>query len=87
MPAHFFRLETIDFIARCDGGMGIPVTWQPPVLVQRMRHQRHGLNAGGERGRARSNAHCNFQKVPAFHDIFPLAERASDAGKSFAAVR
>jgi hypothetical protein len=73
MPTHFFRLETIDFIARGDGEMGIRAGREPPAPGHRLRHQRRGLNTGGECRRARGNAKCNLQELPAFHDIFPRA--------------
>lgn len=73
VPIYFLRLETIDFIARGDSGMGIRAGREPSAPGHRLRHQRRGLNTGGECRGARSNAKCNLQEIPAFHDIFPRA--------------
>src|SRR5437016_4018657 len=72
-PAHFFGLEMIDFIPRCDGGMGIGVGGEPAILIERLRHQRCGLRARGKGGRAGGKSKGEFQKVPAFHDISSFA--------------
>ena len=54
-PAHFFGGETIDFIARGDGGLGIRIDGELCIFVQRLRHQRCGLRARNERGRTGCN--------------------------------
>lgn len=71
-PAHFLRLETIDFALVGDGRMGILIGGEPPIDAQRLRQQRRGLGGGGDRRGARNNPERDFQKIPAFHDIFPL---------------
>jgi hypothetical protein len=71
-PAHFLRLETIDFALVGDGRMGILIGGEPPIDAQRLRRQRRGLGGGGDRRGARNNPERDFQKIPAFHDIFPL---------------
>jgi hypothetical protein len=83
VPAHFLRLEAIDFIPGSDGGMGIPAGREPLIPGQRLRPQRCGLNIGGECRRACCNAKRNLQEIPAFHDILPLAGWR-DASGSFA---
>jgi hypothetical protein len=49
--------------------------------LQWLRHQRRGLRAGGKRGHAHSGSNGEFQKMAAFHDIFPLSCVSSDAGE------
>ncbi len=67
-PAHFFGLETIDFVARDDGRMGI-LSRELTIRNQRLRRQRGGPRAGGKRDTACRKSKGDFQKVPAFHDI------------------
>jgi hypothetical protein len=62
----------IDFALAGDRRMGILIGGEPPIRAQRLRRQRRGLGRGGDRGSARNNAQRDFQKIPAFHDIFPL---------------
>src|SRR5260370_16051257 len=69
-PAHFLRLEMIDFAFVGDGRMGILTGGKPSVRAQRLRRQRRGPGGGGDRRSPRNNAYRNLQKVPAFHDIF-----------------
>ena len=54
-PAHFLRLETIDFALVGDGRMGILIGGEPSVRAQRLRRQRRGLGGGGDCGGARNN--------------------------------
>jgi hypothetical protein len=68
-PAHFFRREAIDFIARCHGRLGIRIGGELAVINERSRHQRRGLRGGGERCASRNKSKRKFQKVPALHDI------------------
>jgi hypothetical protein len=75
MPAHLFRPKVFDLVLVGDGGLGIRVRGQPPIIGKRLRHQRRGLDTGGKRGRSGGNAQRNFQKVPAFHDIFLFLKR------------
>jgi hypothetical protein len=64
-PAHFFRREAIDLLARSDGGLGIRTSGQ----FERRRHQRRGLRARCKRDAARGKSKGEFQKVAAFHHI------------------
>jgi hypothetical protein len=68
-PAHFLGLETIDFIARRDGGMGILIGRELAIRNQRLRRQGGGLRTRGKRHTACRKSKGEFQKVPAFHDI------------------
>jgi hypothetical protein len=68
-PAHFFGLELTNFIARGDSGMGIGIGRELTIRNQRLRRQRGGPRACGERDAARRKSKGEFQKVPAFHDI------------------
>jgi hypothetical protein len=68
-PAHFFRLEAIDFIARGDGGTGIRMGGELTIRSQRLRRQGCCLRACGERDTACRKSKGEFQKVPAFHAI------------------
>jgi hypothetical protein len=68
-PAHFFRREAIDLLARRDGGLGIRIDGQFGVVGERRRHQRRGLRARCKRDAARGKSKGEFQKVSAFHDI------------------
>ena len=56
-------------------------SWHPLIFQQRLRRQRRGLRARGQRDGARGNSNGKFQKVAAFHDIFLWVARASDAGR------
>jgi hypothetical protein len=68
-PAHFFRREAIDLLARRDGGLGIRIDGQFAVIGERRRHQRRGLRACSKRDAARGKSKGEFQKVAAFHHI------------------
>ena len=68
-PAHFFRREAIDLLARRDGGLGIRIDGQFGVVGERRRHQRRGLRARCKRDAARGKSKGEFQKVAAFHHI------------------
>ena len=68
-PAHFFRREAIDLLARRDGGLGIRIDGQSGVIRERRRHQRRGLRARCKRDAARGKSKGEFQKVAAFHHI------------------
>jgi hypothetical protein len=97
-PAHFFRREAIDLLARGHGGLGIRTSGQFGVVGERRRHQRRGLRARCKRDTARGKSKGEFQKVAAFHHIFLLRllcakkrvsmrrdERAVNCAFSFAA--
>ena len=68
-PAHFFRREAIDLLARRDGGLGIRIDGQFGVVGERRRHQRRGLRARCKRDAAGGKSKGEFQKVAAFHHI------------------
>ena len=68
-PAHFLGFEPIDFLFGGDGGMRIGIGSGLTIRNQRLRRQRCGLCACGERDAARRKSKGEFQKVPAFHDI------------------
>jgi hypothetical protein len=53
-PAHFLRLQMIDFVVVGDGRMGIPLGGEPSVRAERLRRQRRGLGGGGN-GRGARN--------------------------------
>jgi hypothetical protein len=71
-PAHFFRFEVLDFVLIGDGGMRVRFHREPFILTKRLRRQRRGPRACGERGGSGRNAKGEFQKVPALHDISSL---------------
>jgi hypothetical protein len=85
-PAHFFRLQPVDLVARGDGGMGIRIARKRTALDKRLRHQWRSLRARGERNAACRKSKGEFQKVPAFHDISSSAIGSSEK-KSFGASR
>ena len=68
-PAHFFRREAIDLLARRDGRLGIRTSGQFGVVGERRLHQRRGLRARCKRDAARGKSKGEFQKVAAFHHI------------------
>ena len=69
-PAHLFGLEAVHLIFGGDGGTDVLMRKrQPFICCKRMRRQRRGLYAGGQRGRAGRKSKGEFQKVAAFHDI------------------
>ena len=68
-PAHFFRREAIDLLARCDGRLGIGIDREFGVVGERRRHQRRGLRAHCKRDAARGKSKDEFQKVAALHHI------------------
>jgi len=72
-PAHFFRLQPLDLLARSDRGMGILMSRQRISLDQRMRHQWCSPRARGERHATCRKSKGEFQKVPAFHDVSSFA--------------
>jgi hypothetical protein len=69
-PAHLFGLEAVDLVVGGDGGTGILVRRrQPFIFCKRLRCQRRGLHARGERSGSGRKSSGEFQKVAAFHDI------------------
>jgi hypothetical protein len=69
-PPHFFRCDPIDFVARGHRGMGVFMAGKPPDIGKRLRQERRGLRAYSQGGGARGQSKGEFQKIPAFHDIF-----------------
>jgi hypothetical protein len=77
----------IDFVCGGHGWMSVGVDFrQRSILKQRMRRQRCGLHARGQRGGACGKSKGDFQKMAAFHDI-SLSWMASDAKRIFAEGR
>ena len=69
-PAYLFGLQMLNLRLRRDGGMNILARWrQPFISAKRMRRQRRGLRARGQRGGAGGKSNGKLQKVAAFHDI------------------
>jgi len=66
-PAHFLRLQAIDFVARGHGGLCIRILRQFRILVQRLRHQRSGLRGASKRRHTGRNTSGELEKFPAFH--------------------
>jgi hypothetical protein len=85
-PAHFFRLQAINFLARRDSGMGVLIGRKLAISCRRLRHQGRGLGTGRERGRSGRKSKGEFQKVPALHDNLLLCNLA-DAWKRFSMLR
>lgn len=87
-PADLFGLEMLDLSLGRDGGMNILIRWrQPFIYAKRMRRQRRGLRARGQRGGSGGKSNGELQKVTAFHDISLFVAMASDAGESLNASR
>src|SRR5271170_8375821 len=76
-PPHFFRLEAIDLLAGGHGGMGVfiggRVGGRPSAPRKRLRQKRRGLCAGSQGGGSGGKSKGEFQKIPAFHDIYSFA--------------
>jgi hypothetical protein len=68
-PAHFFRREAIDLLARSDGRLCIRIDGKFGIVGERRRHQRRGLRTRCKRDAARGKSKGEFQKVAAFHHI------------------
>ena len=74
-PAHLFGREAIDLVTGGDRGMGISIAWLRRLLAgDRLRHQRRGLRARGQRRRAGGKSKGEFQKMAAFHDISSMRQ-------------
>jgi hypothetical protein len=72
-PPHFFRLDPIDLVARGHGRMGPFIAAKLSARLKRLRCKRRGLRARSQRGGERDaegQSKCEFQKIPAFHDVF-----------------
>ena len=78
-PAHLFRREAIDLLARSDGRLCIRIERQFGVVGERRRHQRGGLRARCKRDAAGGKSKGEFQKMAAFHDISLFTAIRSDA--------
>ena len=82
-PAHFLRLEAIDLVARCHGGMGIFAGGrQSSALGKRLRRKRGGLRARSQGGRSGGKSKGEFQKVAAFHDISSFVESRGESPRN-----
>ena len=69
-PTHLLGRETIHLVSAGDGGMRIGISGRPKAVIsERLRQQRRGLRAGGQRSRARGKSKGEFQKMAAFHDV------------------
>ena len=66
-PAHFFRCETADLLARRHGGMGIPVRKRRRVGAERRQRQRRGLRTPSQGGSTCGKSNGHFEEVAAFH--------------------
>ena len=73
VPVHFLRLETIDFIARGDGRLGIRGGREPPVPGRLAAAPAAGLSTGGECRRAAAAPNAIFKNSRRSTDIFPRA--------------
>jgi hypothetical protein len=72
-PPHFFRLDLIDLVARGHSRMGTFIAAKLSARLKRLRCKRRGLRARSQRGGERDaegQSKCEFQKIPAFHDVF-----------------
>jgi hypothetical protein len=71
-PTHFLGLETIDIVLGRDRGLRIIAAWWRQVLLRGNRRQRRSLRARSKRCGAPGKSNGEFQKMTAFHDIFPV---------------
>mgnify|MGYP000007888075 FL=1 len=72
MPAHLLRLQAVDLVTRGDGRMRIAARRRACILVQEKRRERRRLGGHCERGGAGGDTEGDLQKIPAFHEHFPL---------------
>ena len=71
-PTHLFGRQAIDLVAGGERGLRIAIS-RRQILGERLRRERYGLGARGQRRRARGKSKGEFQKVAAFHDISLVA--------------
>ena len=69
-PAYLLGLEMLNLSLGRDSGMNIVIRgWLTLICAKRMRRQRRGLRARGQRGGPGGKSNGELQKVAALHDI------------------
>ncbi len=86
MPAHLLGLHAIDLVTRGDSRMRIAGCWRARILAQRKRRERRRLGGHCEGGNTRRDTEGYLQKVPAFHESFPLLLSWTNRTASFCAA-
>jgi hypothetical protein len=70
VPADLLGLEMLDLSLGRHGGMNIRIRGRLRLIcAKRMRRQRRGLRARGQRGGPGGKSNGELQKVAALHDI------------------
>ena len=72
MPAHLLGLQATDLVTGGDGRMRIAASWRAGILVERKRRERRRLNCCCESRHTGGDTEGHLQKIPAFHESFPL---------------
>jgi len=81
-PADLLGLEMLDLSLGRDGGTNILIRGRLLLIrTKRMRRQRCGLRARGQRGGPGGKSNGELQKVAAFHGISLFTAIANDAGR------
>ena len=83
MPAHLLGLHAADLVARGDGRMRIASGRRACVVIERKRRERRGLRGRCERHRTGGDTEGDLQKIPAFHESFPLLLRWTNCVSQF----
>ena len=80
VPADLLGLQPLNLSLGRDRGMDILFRGRlRSICTERMRRQRRGLRARGQRGGPGGKSNGELQKVAAFHDISLFVALASDA--------
>jgi len=80
VPADLLGLQPLNLSLGRDRGMNILIRGRlRSICAKRMRRQRRGLRARGQRGGPGGKSNGELQKVAAFHDISLFVAIASDA--------
>jgi hypothetical protein len=73
-PSHLFGLEPSDLVTRRHGGAHIFVHAGSSILVESLGRKRRSVHTRGQRSGACCKSNREFQKVPAFHNVFLLSQ-------------
>ena len=72
MPAYLLGLHAADLLGRGDGGMRFASRWCACILVEGKRRERRRLRRRSEGDGSGGDTEGHLQKIPAFHERFPL---------------
>lgn len=72
MPVHLLGLQATDLVAGGDGRMRIIAGRRAGIVIERKRRERRRLDGCCKSRHTGGDTEGHLQKIPAFHQSFPL---------------